>query len=149
MAKKTFKVPPVRQVTKSFLYDKNGQLIKSLGMEEETVPGPNGELHVIKRSENMTLMDGTVYNPSMSMGPRPMRIRVCDVCRDSSFSLFNRGGDSHGLTSSAKLCTSCGKSLCPHHRKRCRDRQVRCASCAAKFKVKGLLRKLFFTAEEK
>jgi len=133
--------------------DRHGRVILRMGVEETTVFQPDGSVTTSRDSENIQLVDGSVYNPAMSMGAKPvMLIAVCEDCR-SPRTLFERA--SHGLCSreAGHVCPDCGRFVCPKHAKNgLSDGQVRCRRCAARFirrkRVVGVLKWLFFKSED-
>lgn len=141
--------PPMTAVSEieNIIYDQNGEVICVVGPKEYAVQGPGGSISLHKRSQNIETVDHQIWNPSMAMGPKPILLGVCNLCRQESFSLFTRKHPSHGLCTlkNGRLCTDCGVFVCPHHRKVGSDGKARCPRCARNRRVRGLLTWVFFT----
>ena len=104
--------------------DTNGNIIAEIGLHEYTVKLPNGTRIHRRVNENITLEDGTMWNPGL-MAMAKIYVGVCPQCRRFSFFDYR----SHGLVAihRAKLCVDgCGQLLCPRHARLGHDKKWRC-----------------------
>ena len=148
MARRQNAITPVNQEIRTVIYDPEGNVMRTLGMQEEVVQ-ENGSITIRKTSENVVLDDSQVWNPSQMMGNNPRFLCICWFCQRAGPSR-NRNPASRGLISAhlATVCTDCGKILCARHRKEGKDRKLRCRPCSRKYTAKRILRKILFTYEE-
>ena len=127
--------------------DDRGRLILEVRQDEYLLMGENGAVSSYANYRNIQLVDGMAWNPSMLAASPPIHIGVCAICRERRFPFGRR---SHGLVSMARarLC-ECGKLVCPRHRRFFRSDNIwRCPRCALKYRIKSLLRPLFFVRVE-
>jgi hypothetical protein len=131
------------------LRDLDGSPILQVGFYEYNVTIPNGPKLLRRINENIRLVCGLEWNPSMMLAPKPLLVCVCQQCRQPRFSLFFRKAPTHGIVSleQAKHCVDCGTNCCPSHRKLASDNKWRCIECNKKFKRKNLFRSIFFETE--
>lgn len=133
--------------TVATIADDRGRIILEIRQDEYLVTGNNGAVSSYANYRNIQLVDGMTWNPSMLGANPPVHVGVCAVCRKQRLLLGRR---SHGLVAMARarLC-ECGKLLCPRHRRFFRrDNMWRCPRCAFWYRVKSLLRLLFFARVE-
>ena len=149
MAHQQPNIPPAKQQIQTVIYDREGNPVLTIGVEERVVAGPDG-VSVQKISRNIELEDGQTWNAAMLGGPKPVRVGLCQACRQPGVSIL-RAKSTHGLVAleNARRCAGrCGALLCPRHRKLCRDGKYRCRACARAYAFKYLLQRIFFTYEE-
>lgn len=148
VAKQPPPIPAVSEIENA-IYDQDGEVICVVGLKEYAVQEPDGSISLHKRSQNIETVDHQIWNPSMAMGPKPILLGCCVICRSGSFSMFKRNRPSHGLCTlkNGRLCTDCGLFVCPHHRKVGSDGRARCPRCARNRRVRGLLTWVFFMRE--
>jgi hypothetical protein len=138
---------PADQKILTDIYDPAGNLIATMGMHEYSVPLPNGSVEVHKRAQCIATVDGLAWSPMMALRQHdPILVVLCDSCRHPEISLFRRPPATHGLCTiqNAQQCVSCGKTVCPRHRRIGTDGEPRCRRCARWFWLKCLLRPIFF-----
>ena len=106
----------------------------------------DGSITSYSNSRSIQLVDGSTWNPDMLRAKPPIYVGVCEICRNPGFSLFRKQYKTHGLVamSRAKLCATCGILCCPQHRVLCSDKRWRCIKHAKTFRLKSLLKPLFF-----
>jgi len=145
-----FSIPPTIQEIHTVIKNRHGQEILTIGMEEYAVKDPDGTISVRKVSQNIELVDGTIWNPSMMLGDKRILIGVCSLCREASMNPLHPRTPSHGLVAikHAKVCAGCGQLLCPSHQVVCADHRRRCPRCARKHSIKHFFHRLFFKLEE-
>ena len=143
-------IPGAGSVFQNRVYDDEGNVIMEMTSGQYMVREPDGSF--ITRNENSTisLMDGLEWCPLMATGPQPIRIGVCTLCRNPPYQFPVRHGPKHGLVSMrrAKRCASCGRLLCPIHRRKCSDHKWRCPACSRKHRAKTILFRVFFSLEQ-
>lgn len=141
---------PPSQNTIYYVQDPQGNLILEVRQEEYIVLGPNSPPALHTRHQNIQLVCGTTWNPSMLQSKPPVFIGVCHMCRHPPVSLLGREQPSHGLVAMyrARLCADCGILCCPRHRRE-RDGKWRCLRCSARHGRVGLIRAIFFRREER
>lgn len=139
------------QNTITTISDVYGQVILEVRQNEYLVVQPDGSFESNSHYRYITLVDGSTWSPQMMWQKPAIFVGVCGVCRKPS--LFRR--KTHGLVmlARAKLCSGingngCGKLVCPRHAVRCSDNRWRCPSCARKYRLKSLIRPLFFEKVE-
>ncbi len=119
----------------------NGQTILDVRQNEYMVVQPDGSFESYTHYRYITLVDGSNWTPQMMFQkPEKFSIGVCSICRKRS--LFRRR--THGLVmlTRARLCI-CGQLCCPKHRT-LSGKHWRCPSCARKYRLKNLIKPLFF-----
>lgn len=135
-------IPAINNQITSRYRDEDGNIILEVGVEELIISQPDGSLVNHKTSDNIQLVCGSSFNPSMSMGAEPvMLLVVCTFCRQ------DRDHPTHGLCSQAAAarCAKCNRYLCPNHRVDSRfDDQPRCDSCHRRHRVKQTALRIFF-----
>ena len=122
--------------------DLYGNIIVEVRQNEYMVMGNDGSITSYTHYRNIQLVDGSTWNPAMLWAKPPVHIGVCAICRDG-LSLFKRR--THGLVamSRARLCSNCGVLCCPSHRTLL-DNRWRCPKCTKNYRLKSILRPLFF-----
>lgn len=140
---------PPSQNTIYYVQDLQGNPILEVQQKEYIVLQPNSPPALFTRYQNIQLVCGTTWNPSMLQAKPPVFIGVCEMCRHPPVSLFGGEQASHGLVAMyrAKLCADCGILTCPRHRSE-RDGKWRCLNCARRYRWMSLLRPIFFRREE-
>ena len=111
-------MPAVNQELDTVILDDQGQPVVTVGMRTFLVHEPDGSITKRKISQNIALADGSIWNPSLSMPPKPaVVLALCDCCRNPPWRFPQRAAPSHGLISRAraKTCASCGHLCCPKH----------------------------------
>ena len=121
--------------------DIDGTVVLEIGSHEYTVTKPGGS--IIHRNINQItqLVCGTGWSPLSKI-----LVGICSQCREPR--LFTR--KSHGIVaiSRSKPCTECGTLCCPSHRKRGRDLKWRCLKHYKAYRLKNLIRPIFFERDE-
>ena len=147
MARHNFGGAPPRQNTIFFVEDLEGNVILEVRQEEYIVMEPDGSLSSYTKDQNIQLVCGSSWSPSMLQakplaGPR-------HACEHPGIPILGTGRRSHGLVAMyrAKLCTDCGILCCPRHRRIGQDGKWRCLYCGKKHRIANLLRPLFFRRE--
>jgi hypothetical protein len=150
MAKPRINIGPPSVFTRTELYDPDGRLFMRIGFNAYFVRNGVGDLEQHRISENILLMDGSYWNPSMLLTKPPVLIGTCLLCRDPPFVGLSRDPPRHGIVAlgRAKTCASCSALCCPRHFKKCPGGKYLCLPCARKSQVKGWIRRLFFTSSE-
>jgi len=148
MARQNLGGGPPTQNTIYRVEDLQGNLILEVRQEEYMVLQPNSPPTLFTRYQNIQLVCGTIWNPSMLQAKPPILLGVCEICRHPPVRLFGREPPRHGLTAlyRLKLCT-CGVTCCPRHRRE-HDGRWLCPSCASRRRVVRLLTPIFFRQEE-
>lgn len=131
------------------LRDFDGTPILQIGLYEYTVKVPNGPAVTRRIGENMRLVCGLMWNPSMMLAAKPILVGICQQCRRPKSSLFFQKKATHGVVSleQAKHCVDCGTCCCPSHRQLGSDNKWRCLDCSSKFKRKSIVKSIFFETE--
>ena len=134
------------QNTITTITDVNGEVVLEIRQNEYLVVQPDGSFESYTHYRYITLVDGSAWVPQMMCQKPPIFVGVCSLCRKRS--LFKRR--THGLVmlARARLC-ECGVLCCPKHRTLCSDNKWRCPKCARKYRLKSLIRPLFFERIEK
>jgi hypothetical protein len=143
-------MPAMNRRVDTVIKNLRGEIILIASMNDTTVFRPDGSATKYRTGENIQLVCGTVWNPTMSIGQNPaVVLSVCEFCRSPGASWFNRRPPTHGLCSRAagSTCAGCGAFMCPSHAKRCRDGVYRCKRCRSRHAVRSLLTALFFKSE--
>ena len=139
-------LPPQEQQFITILRDVNGGELLRIGMRTYSVMLP-GEAFVERRiSDNLETVDGISWNPSMLQQNNPILLAACGACRRGS--ALRR--PNHGLCTvrNARMCIACGVVCCPRHGRLCQDRHFRCLSCTRLFRLRRLVRPIFFARIE-
>ena len=141
------KMPTMNRQVVTRVKGLHGEVILETSMDESTVFEPDGSATKYRKGENIQLVCGHVWNPTMSMGQNPaMVLSVCGFCRNPGFEGLGRERPTHGLCNRAagQVCAGCGAFMCPLHAKRCSDRSYRCKRCRRTHTLRNLLAGLFF-----
>jgi hypothetical protein len=133
------------QNTITTITDVNGEVVAEVRQNEYLVIQPDGSFESYTHYRYMTLVDGSSWSPQMMWQKPAIFVGVCGICRKPS--LFRRR--THGLVmlARARLC-ECGILCCPRHRVLCSDGCWRCPGCARRFRLKSLIKPLFFEKVE-
>jgi hypothetical protein len=133
------------QNTITTITDVYGQVILEVRQNEYLVVQDDGSFESNSHYRYITLVDGSSWSPQMMWQKPPIFIGVCGVCRRPSL----LGRKTHGLVmlARARLC-ECGVLCCPRHRVLCSDNRWRCHRCARKYRLKSLVKPLFFEKVE-
>lgn len=140
------------QNTITTITDVNGEVVLEIRQDEYLVVQQDGSFESYTHYRYITLVDGSSWAPQlMWQKSANFMVGVCAVCRQHS--LFRRRTHGLVLLSRARLCSGinrdgCGKLVCPRHAVRCSDGRWRCISCARKFRLKNLVKPLFFEKVE-
>ena len=139
----------MRRKATSVVCDRYGNVILSISVTDVLIRRPNNQTVRRRLNENIQLVCGTVYNPAMSVGQKPMLISVCECCRSPRTSLLDSHVPCHGLcsTEAGTHCHGCGEFLCPRHTVHGREGRPRCKRCSRHSQVRRLLRNMFFKVE--
>ena len=131
--------------------DRYGNVICQVGSATYTVTDRDGRVQRFQRNSNITLSDGSVWNPHMMKEPG-IFVGVCESCRHPKFSLWRQERPTHGLTAlhTATRCAnpSCHALCCPRHSILCSDGVYRCPDCVGTYNGFSWLKRLFFKMEE-
>lgn len=129
------------QISINTIRDKHGNIVLEASQNEYVVISKDGTITSYTQYNNITLVCGTIWNPTMMYAKPPILVGVCETCRESRL-LKAR---THGLVAMhmAKLCV-CGALVCPSHRRLGKDGKWRCPGCHSKYMIKNLLKPLFF-----
>ena len=146
MANQGFGNTGTTQNTTTVIRDKYSEVILEIGLEEYILRGPDGTYSCFRRSENIQLVCGILFNPGMLISNPPVLIGVCDQCRKPPVSLFHSERPRHGIVSlqRAVACADCGTLCCPAHKKLV-GRNWKCISCANKPDLMSLAKRILFT----
>ena len=141
-------VQPINQINQTTIHDVNGDPVLSIGERAYTVIEPDGTISRLQLLDNIQLVDGLAWSPSMASGPNPVFLTTCPTCREPPISLFKHEPATHGLLSvrNARVCTSCGQITCPRHR-RLVGRGWRCLSCARWAGLARVIKPIFFSLQ--
>ena len=142
-------MPAVNRSVQTIIHDEVGNPILIIGMWEFTVVEPDGTVSEHKHGDSIQLVDGLAWNPSMMAGANPILLTTCPTCRNPPVSLFKHERSNHGLLSvrNARVCADCGTVTCPRHR-RLIGGHWRCLRCARWYRLKRLIRPIFFSLRE-
>ena len=131
--------------------DRYGTVICRVGSSGYIVTDGYGQKHQFHTTSNITLSDGSAWNPLMMKNPG-IFIGVCESCRNPKFSIWRNERPTHGLTAlhTATRCADshCHILCCPRHSILCSDGCYRCPDCAKSYNGFSWLKKLFFKTEE-
>ena len=132
--------------TRLVLRDFDGSTIMQVGCDEYAVVHPDGSITQHRINDNILLVDGMAWNAGMLRERPPLLIGRCADCFQPRFFGLNRDPATHGLVllTRARLCT-CGRLCCPRHRRQSPDGKWRCRQCDLKYRIKELIKSLFFT----
>lgn len=146
-------LPPVKNHTETVLRDLDGSEILRAGMDDFTMTDAQGMVTTHKSSECLTLVDGTVWNPGMSLRPNdPVNLAVCDLCRKPRRSFWSDDKPAHGIFAlkNGKWCAGCGRMCCPRHiQVEPSDGNWRCPVCSMRYRRAGVLHSIFFRRVER
>lgn len=119
---------------KTILTDLKGKPVLQTGHDEYSVRDSQGQLIHRSINENILLCDKVYWNPTMLQANPPVHIAFCAPCSETG----------HGVITlyNSKLCTRCGRRVCPRHRKLI-DNQWFCERCVNLNKIKSVFRFLF------
>lgn len=131
--------------TLNTITDVNGNIVMQIRQDEYVVVSNDNSVTSYAHYKSITLVCGTVWNPTMMFAKPAVLVGVCGVCRQHG--LFKKR--THGLVAMhmAKLCV-CGKLCCPQHRRLGKDGKWRCPVCHNKYRMKKLFRPVFFKSLE-
>ena len=148
MTQAQFNMPAVNRTVQTAIHDERGNPVLVIGMQEYTVI-ENGVVKEYKIGDSILLRDGLVWNPSMANGADPVLLTSCSLCRNPPVSFFRwRRPRIHLLSvRNSRTCVDCGVVVCSEHR-RLRGGHWRCLKCARRYRLKRLLRPLFFSSHE-
>jgi hypothetical protein len=138
----------IKQHIVTVFRDQEGNEIHSTVYSEEVTRLPDGSVVTEKSAENYALVSGELTNPSQAAA---LPVGVCALCGATPSILPWQRRTTTRLCSMEHLkhCVSCGRPLCPRHRKRSeKDRKWRCLSCHRKHWWASLLSPLFFEEVE-
>ena len=131
--------------------DRYGNVICKVGTANYTVKDNQGRIQTFQTTCNLTLSDGSVWNPLMMKEPG-IFIGVCENCRNPKLSIWRKERATHGLTAlhTSTRCANprCQALCCPRHSILCSDGLYRCPDCVKKYNGISWLKKLFFKIEE-
>lgn len=131
--------------------DQNGNIICQVGYSTYSVRDDQGNMQTFQKSQNITLSDGSVWNPGMMKAPG-IFLGVCQSCRNPHFSLWHKEIPTHGLTAlhTATRCANprCHSLCCPKHSILCSDGLYRCPKCVKSYNSFSWLKRIFFKIEE-
>jgi hypothetical protein len=147
MARGSSGIPSENWITQ--ITDRCGNVICRIGHVQYTVTDNQGRSSMFHESDNITLSDNSVWNPSMMKAPG-IFIGVCESCRNPKFSIWRQERATHGLTTlhTATRCANCNSLCCPSHSILCSDGLYRCPDCIKKYNGISWLKRLFFNFEE-
>ena len=136
------------QYSTTVIRDSSGTVILEVGLEKYSVTDASGTINTYSRSNNLVLVDGSVWNPSHMIKPG-IFLGVCENCRHPQFSLFRRQKPTHGLCAlhNATRCVACHDLCCPSHSILCGE-SYKCPRCAKSHGLLSLLEVIFFKNEE-
>jgi len=148
MAKHNFSGAPPSQNTIYVVEDLERDTILEVRSKEYVVIEPDGSLSSYTRDQNIQLVCGLAWNPSMLEANPPVYVGLCASCRNPGIGILGPRRKSHGMVAMhrAKLCT-CGILCCPRHRRIGQDDKWRCLSCDMKHRITNFTRPLFFRRE--
>ena len=132
--------------------DEDGNPILQVVSGQYIVTEPDGTMTSRSINSTIELMDGLQWSPALAaLKDRPIRVGVCQFCRYPPYRFPVRARPKHGLVSMrrAKRCASCGRLMCPKHRKMGTDGKWRCPVCSRRHGWRMLLLRLFFSFDEK
>lgn len=147
MAKPIVPMPTSRRI-QTICYDEKGREFVVIEFAEDEMQLPDGSVLERKQAPNVLLCDGTLWNPSMARGDKPVLLCQCDVCRQPRL-----GKGANGLITQerAKTCSDCGRVICLRHARRSHGRW-RCPTCQRRYQVtspiRSFLRWVFFETED-
>lgn len=137
-------MPPVYKAIKTLVVDKAGNPVVMLKYREIIIVRPNGSTKEYKAGANIELVDGTVFNVGMLAGPRPVRLAVCELCREPPYTFPRRSEPTHGLCATGHRCRDCGRWSCPGHCEADPCGRWRCTLCARRNRRRRWVRRVFF-----
>lgn len=139
-------LPPQEQQFITILRDVYGNELLRLGLYTYSVMLPNGTFRERRISDSLATTDGISWDPSMLRQNPPILLAACEACRRGS--VHRRRN--HGLCTArnARMCVACGVICCPRHRRLCSDQHFRCLSCTRLFRLRRLVRPIFFARIE-
>jgi len=133
------------------IYDEHGKPILQITSGQYIVTEPDGTMTSRSISSMFPLVCGLSWSPlEAARKDNPIRIGICPLCRHPPYRFPIRPKPRHGLVSMrrAKRCVSCGRLICPQHRKMGADGQWRCTGCSRWYRLRTALLGLFFRYEE-
>jgi hypothetical protein len=138
--------PSMSQISETVVWGPEGHPVVQSFVSKWVAHGPDG-MQVYSQGHMITLEDGAGWHPGMKDVP----VGLCGECRAPSFT-YPRGRESPslGLTrlSKARICGGrCRRLLCTRHQRRAGSRWM-CPRCAASYRRRFFLKRLFFKIEE-
>ena len=142
-------MPVVNHFVSTAIHDLYGVLVLLITLRDFTVFEPDGTVSQYKHNDSVQLVDGLEWSPGIMVGGEPILLTVCPTCRNPPVSFFRYERATHGLLSvrNARVCVNCGIVTCPRHRRLIGGRW-RCLSCARWYRVKRVVRPIFFSSHE-
>ncbi len=136
MARRPISPPDLRTVT--HYRDADGNLVLVTEYNERIVIGDDGSITNLKQAENIQLVSGEMFNPSMAAGQNPVLIPgLCAFCQRRRKAPLTNSKHLH-------LCVVCGRPCCSLHRKQSGyDKQWRCLRCHRRHRLGLVVRSIF------
>lgn len=146
-------LPGTASLYDNTIYDERGNVIFKTVTGQYLIHEPDGSMTSRSEGSTIELVDGTQWSPAQAaMKDNPIRVGVCQLCREPPYQFPFRAKPRHGIVSlrRAKRCagSGCGRLLCPQHRKMGSDGRWRCTVCARRHWWRMLVLRLFFSFEE-